>query len=54
MVSQQGKLAEAETAIQCFLYQQISPIELVIVHDSGNSFHDDLLSAVGQNAGENI
>ena len=44
MVTQHGRLTEVKQAINCFIRQQLQPIELVIVHDSGASYHQTLLS----------
>ncbi|MCK5359284.1 MAG: glycosyltransferase family 2 protein [Gammaproteobacteria bacterium] len=46
MVTQHGRLSETQQAIKCFIYQDINPIELVIVHDSGSSYHKKLLSLI--------
>ena len=46
MVTQQGRLTEVKQAIYCFIRQRLQPIELVIVHDSGASYHETLLSLI--------
>jgi len=42
MITQQGRLTEVLQAVKCFVYQQVSPIELVIVHDSSETYHEEL------------
>ncbi|MDX2477812.1 MAG: glycosyltransferase family A protein [Gammaproteobacteria bacterium] len=42
MVTQQGRLTETKQAINCFIRQNISPIELIVLHDSGDLYHTEL------------
>lgn len=54
MVTQQGRYDEIRQAINCFFHQQLDSIELVIVHDSGASFHGELQRLTGNYTGANI
>lgn len=54
MVTQQGRLDDTRQAIDCFSCQQLNPLELVIVHDSGATFHDELLQLIEGFTGTNI
>ena len=43
MVTQQGRLDETRHAIDCFCGQLLQPLELIIVHDSSDAYHQQLL-----------
>ncbi len=51
MVTQQGRLDETRQAIACFIRQNFQPIELIIVHDSNDACHQELLKLVNSYSG---